>query len=423
MRAKWLITAAVALIAVTALPTAATAQSALGPRATPMQGCTPATGGGRDATLPEQGRQLCIERNQTPGSSGRPAADRRKVTDDLVNRAAAAGGVAANGGPPVIARGRPTGPDKAAAPSVLADCGGGWVVHRFEACSDNYLHITTWIQGEPVGQIVFHVVTHVYPEAGSASWHLTSTYDKVPGQWGLIGNTTLTGFYGCLEICTPSGNYPLVRADLVSRFTADGSYSLPLVEGAVAYATPTLTEIAAGPGDPAPPLVTTGPRLRCDATFAPQGCVLPDSPSPSLIFDSGFYDELAVHITLSQDAGAPGANIALHRSTAFGGEQANRDIACPSVRSIPPKPRPPGFSCDEYPFASTREGAASAPRAGRTFDGCQVDWLPVLRAGERAPWSACLVPKVFNDYQGADIAAFYSGNRILNGDAFFVEVI
>lgn len=74
---------------------------------------------------------------------------------------------------------------------------------------------------------------------------------------------------------------------------------------------------------------------------------------------SGPYPQLAQHIQAAQDSGLPNV---LTRVTDPNISDANRATACPSSY-----PRPDGFSCDEYPFASTYQGAiftGGGPRPG-----------------------------------------------------------
>ncbi|MGI5420253.1 NucA/NucB deoxyribonuclease domain-containing protein [Actinomadura luteofluorescens] len=67
-------------------------------------------------------------------------------------------------------------------------------------------------------------------------------------------------------------------------------------------------------------------------------------------------------------------------------DELSRRVSCPG--SIP---RPTGQTCDEYPFASTWQGA---------------EWVP----GDQ--WSCRFVPKAEQDYQGADIRKFHDDNRL-----------
>nr|WP_269326633.1 NucA/NucB deoxyribonuclease domain-containing protein [Kineosporia mesophila] len=86
----------------------------------------------------------------------------------------------------------------------------------------------------------------------------------------------------------------------------------------------------------------------------------------------------------------------LVRQTAAAKINANRNEACPTARK---RAAPSGFSCDEYPFASTAQGAANVPAS---------------------EWGWAYVPEGENDKQGGLIGKFFSQNRVLRGDAFWV---
>ncbi|KUM96181.1 hypothetical protein AQI95_42675 [Streptomyces yokosukanensis] len=89
---------------------------------------------------------------------------------------------------------------------------------------------------------------------------------------------------------------------------------------------------------------------------------------------------------------------ALHR-TANGKTIAdNRRVAC-GKRKAPTR----GVSCDEYPFASTREGAAN-------------------KSAKRGDWGWAWVPVSEQNKQRDILNNFYRNNRILDGDAFWVAV-
>jgi hypothetical protein len=73
----------------------------------------------------------------------------------------------------------------------------------------------------------------------------------------------------------------------------------------------------------------------------------------------------------------------------------NRDTACPESR-----PRPPGKSCDEYPFASTYQGAYLNP---------DYSWH-MLDAQQ-------------NRLEGRDRQTWYGSVRLWAGDQFWVNVV
>lgn len=87
--------------------------------------------------------------------------------------------------------------------------------------------------------------------------------------------------------------------------------------------------------------------------------------------------------------------VPLHRTL---DTSANRDVSTPECDRRFGSPRPSGYDCDEYPFASTREGAATG-----NFD---------LR----------LVLREQNRRAGGFLSDFYIKQRILNGDPFYVYI-
>jgi hypothetical protein len=95
----------------------------------------------------------------------------------------------------------------------------------------------------------------------------------------------------------------------------------------------------------------------------------------------------------------PGERIPLHRLFDQGKIDRNRAASTSFCQA----PRPSGFECDEYPFASTYEGAATA----------------TLK-----PWngSVRLIPDDDNGRGGLALRDFQFNNRLLDEDAFFVTV-
>jgi hypothetical protein len=153
------------------------------------------------------------------------------------------------------------------------------------------------------------------------------------------------------------------------------------------------------------PLIFKGPITpgRCDSekfpSSPPPGCVNNKfEPTFTLSARDGVPDIIA-HIahaqaTLNQAWGLKGSGPALHRTTDAALIGRNRAVACPKSRK-----RPPGKSCDEYPFASTEEGAANN-------SDFSWDWV---HAGQ-------------NSAAGGLLGAFYARNRVIDHDAFWVQV-
>ncbi|MFD8781275.1 NucA/NucB deoxyribonuclease domain-containing protein [Kitasatospora sp. NPDC059599] len=79
-------------------------------------------------------------------------------------------------------------------------------------------------------------------------------------------------------------------------------------------------------------------------------------------------------------------------------QRANRSAACP-----PKGPQPAGTTCDEYPFATTKEGAAN-PNSAPPNSGSV--WAPEAEENSQAGY----------------ISSFVQNERILEGDQYWVAV-
>ncbi|RFS82444.1 hypothetical protein D0T12_26970 [Actinomadura spongiicola] len=136
--------------------------------------------------------------------------------------------------------------------------------------------------------------------------------------------------------------------------------------------------------------------LRCDDALPADnntspGCVVREY-TPTLYYPmAGPLPEVARHIADAVNAGAPNA---LERLTDKTLKDKNRAVSCP-----PSQPRPPGKSCDEYPFASTWQGAATGTN----------------------PTSARMIDATQNELGGSALNTFYRENRVLEKDWFHVR--
>ncbi|MFL6075449.1 MAG: NucA/NucB deoxyribonuclease domain-containing protein [Mycobacteriales bacterium] len=137
---------------------------------------------------------------------------------------------------------------------------------------------------------------------------------------------------------------------------------------------------------------------------SPQTCTWDTYVPTFTISLSGNAPETAAHIQEAENrlVGEPGVDQInghpLTRQTDPKQIRANRRTACSASvfqRQFV------NDSCDEYPFASTNQGAAKA----------------------NGNYSTEHVPLNDNKSGGAQLGGFYSSNRILNGDPFWVRVI
>lgn len=238
---------------------------------------------------------------------------------------------------------------------------------------------------------------------------------------------------GCSGVCRfVRGNYPTQgvrrvgdrvrgRAVFSSRATSRGSRGQGRTWIKKGYTTPGFVTVPLNPQRTMRP-----PAVRCDHALpgpSRPGCVFPGH-TPVMVYRlNGPYSELARHIRAAQGSGLPAR---LHRITNAADIDRNRNRACPHG---PPWPRPPGKSCDEYPMASTKEGAWTAsPRPNppprqlrRTFNWCHLRNVP-FRTGPRG-WSMCMIDEDHNEDGGQALdTTFYKTQRVLNGDPFIVNV-
>lgn len=147
-------------------------------------------------------------------------------------------------------------------------------------------------------------------------------------------------------------------------------------------------------------------HVRCDSTpgVGPStgGCVYYEfTPTYDVSTTNQDTADVAWHIlwaqrNLTNHWGWQGHGPALTRTMNQTIITANRSTACP--QDIP---RPPGKSCDEYPFASTYQGASRNPDFSCHMVNARQNSLEGSRY--RRPW--------------------YAANRILDGDPFWVNVV
>jgi hypothetical protein len=151
--------------------------------------------------------------------------------------------------------------------------------------------------------------------------------------------------------------------------------------------------------------------FRCDAQInKTRGCVFPSYRSTMTTMAT--LPHISAHIRQVQAAGPhhygskarSNGRYPLSRTTLKRRQTANYATACPASRAATrpaPDPKTGPWSCDEYPFKTTNQGASMTK---------QPDW----------GWA--WVPVSEQSAQGGRVNAFYRANRILNDDQFWVAV-
>lgn len=163
--------------------------------------------------------------------------------------------------------------------------------------------------------------------------------------------------------------------------------------------------------------------VRCDDVLPGStvvGCVIPNYPGYIDVkqIDAPTYRQ---HLANAIASGLPGGQSnPLHRLTDPVLIAQNRTKACPT--GVAWLPRPPGYECDEYPFASSYEGAFTGGGDARTFDTCQVT-LQGLPSEGSVGYSICMILAGDNSLGGSQLATEHREQRIIDGDPFWLDVM
>ncbi|WP_299577597.1 hypothetical protein [uncultured Williamsia sp.] len=297
-----------------------------------------------------------------------------------------------------------------------------------------YLSVAT-LNNSPTASVRVKAIGKTFTGVGRSTVLESSFGNLLPSDNHEITNTAGTAKGNFFD------GFPNVRYDIKAK-------GLENTPGTLSVISEILNMRASNP-EPLTAAATRGFRLpdwRCDSLtyFKGVGCVIrEDANSQNLPVldmtttknnDTLLYD----HILRSQNSLVPGNPIIknflgklskLTRITEGDSQYGkNRSTACP--RWFPTRFTPPsGTTCDEYPFASTREGAGKyANPVGRTFYFCGIpyQYLPNGDTFQNpAGYSSCYIPAKQNSAGGGILPSFYRFNRILaygeDTDGFLVS--
>ena len=237
--------------------------------------------------------------------------------------------------------------------------------------------------------------------------------------WGDAGNASVEGSASGVGACQTNSSLfpgqPLLPYNTLR--TGEASFRTTATAiGAVGHCTTNWNVVFTNPGYNPAGMNVQMTDIRCDnATgangFNPRtvGCVVPWYAS-AVTYDYASTPWLAYHVSKAITSGLPGGTFAqpLTRTTNQAIIDRNRALACGDAPSIP------GWSCDEYPLASTNQGL-SAGGTRRTFDSCSLNFP---RETGPVGVSVCMIPLSENNSQGGTQANFYYRERVLDGDPF-----
>jgi len=315
----------------------------------------------------------------------------------------------------------------------------GWVATRTVACEADIITVTVLDDKTrlPVGHLDlgFEQLEAVAPSGPLILRQVGFTIvdgDAV----GLSPGTAIAAMWGCTGRCrdvvTSFGPVPLPAKTLtVGLFSSTSTVVLSGDRGQVGGRVGFVMTHEGADGVWSPLVQDTvccAPLVRCDNALpgvSSTGCVFADVV-PVMQYDrQGDFPQLADHIGKAQDSGLPGAPgmTPLRRLTDASKRRANRRLACPQ-ESDGGYTRPKGKSCDEYPVASSYEGASTTPNPGpaRTFSDCSIPGVPTTTTG-LAGYSVCMINARQNSLGGSALNTdFYLKARVIDNDAFYVQI-
>jgi hypothetical protein len=302
---------------------------------------------------------------------------------------------------------------------------GKWKGYRGYACMTAGAHYA-W---GPLDTISLDVAFEIRPVWNSSNWKGRAIFE-VANASGTYGDwTTVAGNMNCASGCSLTGEHnfaPLLMKDYAggSTFIKEFTFSSSPPADGITTADSEWKFVFQNPDWGQMYFKVPYPDVRCDAkpgNRAAVGCVVPEAEPVLDIKGRGNVADHTQHIARAQASGLPGApnGDPLQRTLNKGTIQANRDASCNTIRG-----RTSGQSCDEYPFASTLEGADKNPSSPRTFSNCGITSPPPIPDGS-APgpngFSMCMIPASQNSRGGAIAGWFYAKNRILEGETFYIN--
>lgn len=328
----------------------------------------------------------------------------------------------------------------------------GWQKTRFESCHSKPMRLKLWNDRHTklLGELFFDLqligyaddgarrVAHTAravnivprPAAGvnSAGWRIALKFSDTIDMSNSDPNPVMDAAGGKAARNDTIAGWK-VSSDLLNVYTSPDTGAVVVGNPQKVQGTVDLTLEVTAPG--AIPYIQAG-EIRSSVRFDTQGAaagkhrgtVFPSARSElKLSLRDPQVDESARHILDAQTlpertfpswAGktVPGGNTPLHRLIDRTLQDENRDLAIKNCKDVWGDYSGSGLDCDEYPFSSSKEGAfANCKRVGTQLTGCSNRY------------SSRLIESGDNQEAGRRIKALYEGDRILDGDPFYVVVV
>ncbi len=338
-----------------------------------------------------------------------------------------------------------TGPAPAAAPIyVPAECysriGADTVPSRFEWCSiiQSVVTLTRWNENGSttvIGSFTYRRYSYAATTAYSNAWFHQIGFELLGSSGTISGIKYSDTDGGCAwGTCSrDSINFPGRHILSGSPLMGTANVRMNLSPGASAAAQ-TFMRFRWTHDDPrvlpSGFITDTSFQIRCDNAspgLSGFGCVQQYYfvPSFELFMTDPAVELAAHHIYQAQASGLPGADpktslpnkTPLHRLVNDYLVQQNTNRACPATYV-----RPDGYQCDEYPFKSTQEGAATANPGGPARTNPSWCHIPEPSGSGPFGYSVCMIPGLQNTTAGGRLGNFYLANRIMHADAFYIWI-
>lgn len=307
-----------------------------------------------------------------------------------------------------------------------------WQLSRFTSCWHAGLTYTAYDAKThaPVGGARFTVAQYTELASNKTDWTERAELTFVDkSAWGVaVGKFMWANWSAsCDSACSTTTSAPFpANTPITPGSTRSGSiaFTNPQAKGSAdSFRTSyTLQLVLTGSlGDA--PVQYSAPPLRCDNQVGnTAGCVV-SVFTPTFNVDRIEFPAAAVGVQWAQDnlpshPGKRGAGEPLHRQANLTIQRANRTRIC--GQNWAPDSTVPNDSCDEFPFAATREGgsmdgidcAEIIPHANGT--------VTVFKPAGSSTCARAHVPLPQNTDVGGDLGQFVQDQRVVDGDAYWV---